>query len=126
MNILDIISGTPTFFTGGNIIIRSLYNTTTNTQQQDEGKVFVRIDNSQSSCSEEDLFYISSNNISELYKFEDIDGFYKISVVFVDGRELQFEYYSEEKRNTDYRKLLKYFKNETETDEDSDSDSDSE
>lgn len=94
-------------------------------------KKFVLINNKQNSCSECDLFYINTMNISELNKFQDIDGLYKINIVFTDENILEIVYYEYTKMVTDYNLILKYFENnfyekiDFEEDEDSDSDSDS-
>lgn len=107
--------------------LQNLLETLTSTEEEVEENVFVKIDN-EMKCSEVDLFYISAGNISEISNYKDLDGFYKIDVVFVDGRTIQFEYILESKMKKDYKVLLKYFKNENgesqQDDGDSDSDSD--
>ena len=107
--------------------LQNLLETLTSTEEEVEENVFVKIDN-EMKCSEVDLFYISAGNISEISNYKDLDGFYKIDVVFVDGRTIQFEYVLESTMKKDYKVLLKYFKNEngeSQQDEgDSDSDSD--
>lgn len=101
--------------------------TSTSTNEDDGG--FVKIDN-EMKCSEVDLFYINVKNISELCKYCDIDGFYKIDISFVDGSDVQFEYISEDTMEKDYKTILKYFENKSGgiiipvDDGDSDSDSD--
>ena len=89
-----------------------------------ETTVFVKLEN-QMSCSEEDSFYLCVNNVSNIDKYKDIDGFYKIDVTFIDGKVIQFEYFSEDELEKNYKKLLKYFKNENNSGqeiEDADSD----
>ena len=107
--------------------LQNLLETLTSTEEEVEENVFVKIDN-EMKCSEVDLFYISAENISEISNYKDLDGFYKIDVVFVDGRTIQFEYILESTMKKDYKVLLKYFKNENgesqQDDGDSDSDSD--
>jgi hypothetical protein len=107
--------------------LQNLLETLTSTEEEVEENVFVKIDN-EMKCSEVDLFYISVENISEISNYKDLDGFYKIDVVFVDGRTIQFEYILESTMKKDYKVLLKYFKNENgesqQDDGDSDSDSD--
>lgn len=107
--------------------LQNLLETLTSTEEEVEENVFVKIDN-EMKCSEVDLFYISAGNISEISNYKDLDGFYKIDVVFVDGRTIQFEYILESTMKKDYKVLLKYFKNENgesqQDDGDSDSDSD--
>ncbi len=76
-----------------------------------ETTVFVKLEN-QMSYSEEDSFYLCVNNVSNIDKYKDIDGFYKIDVTFSDGEVIQFEYLSEDEMKKDYKKLLKYFNNE--------------
>ena len=71
---------------------------------------FVEINNMKASHTEQDLFYINTNEIGRLENFLDIDGFYKINIEFTDGRELVFEYYEPMKMQTDYNKLLYWFK----------------
>lgn len=95
-------------------------------------KKFVVIDNRQASCSESDLFYINTMNISELNNFLDVDGLYKINIVFTDGSALQITYYEYTSMYNDFMLLLRYFENNFSEDidindgSDSDSDSDSE
>ena len=105
--------------------LQGFLNTVQSTIDEIEENVFVKIDN-EMKCSEVDLFYISAKNISELSNYKDIDGFYKIDILFVDGRTIQFEYILESTMKKDYKLLLKYFRNENGESQDEDTgDSDS-
>ena len=105
--------------------LQGFLNTVQSTIEEIEENVFVKIDN-EMKCSEVDLFYISAKNISELSNYKDIDGFYKIDILFVDGRTIQFEYILESTMKKDYKLLLKYFRNENGESQDEDTgDSDS-
>jgi len=105
--------------------LQGFLNTVQSTIEGIEENVFVKIDN-EMKCSEVDLFYISAKNISELSNYKDIDGFYKIDILFVDGRTIQFEYILESTMKKDYKLLLKYFRNENGESQDEDTgDSDS-
>lgn len=55
---------------------------------------------------ENDSFTINSLNISGIDNMEDIDGLFKINVVFTDNSLLTLEYYDSDKMNTDYETLL--------------------
>lgn len=88
-----------------------------------ETNVFIKLEN-QMSCSKEDLFYLCVKNISNIDKYKDIDGFYKMDVTFSDGEVIQFEYLSEDKMKKDYKKLLKYFNENNNSQETDDDDSD--
>lgn len=97
-------------------------------EERDE-RYFVVIDNKQTSCTEQDLFYINTYEISKLENFLDIDGFYKIDIEFTDGRELVLEYLEPVKMQADYDKLFYWFKkrnSEGEYDDTDIEDSDSE
>lgn len=102
---LDNVEKTPYYTSGLSGLL------TDKTTEVVETNVFVKLEN-QMSCSKEDLFYLCVKNISNIDKYKDIDGFYKIDVTFSDGEVIQFEYLSEDEMKKDYKKLLKYFNNE--------------
>ncbi len=124
MDIYDFYLGnvdkSPYYISGVSDLLTDETATETTTEVV-ETNVFVKLEN-QMSCSEEDLFYLCVENISNIDKYKDMDGFYKMDVTFVDGEVIQFEYLSEDEMKNNYKKLLKYFKNENnggqETDDD--------
>lgn len=119
VTIFDILSGNRNGFqfqnAGGTIIIGGNLNNDDGSSdvtpdEENYENVFITIDNSHSSCTDEDLYYINISNISNINCYKDIDTFYKMDVTFSDGRTIEFEYIDKNKMNIDYTKLLRWFK----------------
>ena len=117
VTIFDILSGNGFQNGGGTIIISGNLNNDDGSSdvasdEENYENVFLTIDNSHNSCTDEDLYYINIANISNINCYKDIDTFYKMDVTFSDGRTIEFEYIDENKMNIDYTKLLRWFKGE--------------
>ena len=117
VTIFEILSGNGFQNGGGTIIISGNLNNDDGSSdvasdEENYENVFLTIDNSHNSCTDEDLYYINIANISNINCYKDIDTFYKMDVTFSDGRTIEFEYIDENKMNIDYTKLLRWFKGE--------------